>query len=84
MLLVQCPQRTHPCVLPPPSPHPASPQLCEQQLQQVSSVLIPHHVQLVHDHTAQLLKALLLKHAADQCIGLLNGGDDDACMHCSA
>ena len=55
------------------------PELRQQQFQQVPPVLVPHHVQLIHHHTAQLLQTLLLQHAADQRIGLLYCSHDDTC-----
>lgn len=75
-------RRTHACLhccSQPARPPTHPPQLCEQQLQQVSPVLVAHHVQLVHHHAAQLLQALLLQHAADERVGLLYGGHDHAC-----
>ena len=34
-----------------------------------------HHMQLVHDNTAQRGEATLLRHSVDQAVGLLNGAD---------
>ena len=37
-----------------------------------------HHVELVHDDTAQQVELALLNHAIDEGVGLLNGADNGA------